>query len=677
MLTDVRIKQAQNHRMTGRTQVELEAARSRYFDLYDLAPVSYLTVSENDRILEANLTAANMLGLNSRELTGRSIRKFITPADQDIYHLLCKRLFETDQPQFCELRIVKQDGSRFWVHLTCTHAHTTTEIATHRVVMTDINDRKLAQEKLWVSDAALKTIRQGVLITTPGFRVVSVNDAFLSMTGYSEHEIIGSNCSFLNGPLTDALTLKTFVKAIDRNKAFSGQVLNYRKDGSCFWNELTISPVYDSQGMLTHFISINSDISDRKRLDQELHNINIELQRAAIIAEKANLAKSEFLSSMSHELRSPLNAILGFAQLLESGAPPPTPSQEGKIKQILRAGWLLLTLINEILDLASIESGKIAVSLEPLSLAAILLDCQSMIEPQASSANIVINFEQSIGPLQVIADPTRLKQVIINLLSNAIKYNRTNGTVNVAVNSDAAGTVRISVQDTGKGLSAEKLLQLFQPFNRLGQEVSNIEGTGIGLVVAKRLTELMGGKIGAQSTDGVGSVFWIELRTSHLVPVTDPARQSLALQHPELAEPDHKGGSVLYVEDNAANLELMEHILADRPKLKLITARNGTEGVEKARTEHPQVILMDINLPGISGVEVLTILRQDPATKRIPVLAISANAMPLDVVRGLQAGFFRYLTKPIKIDEFWRALDLALAAAPAVAGPAAPAFQSG
>jgi PAS domain S-box-containing protein len=551
------------------TQIELEAARSRYFDLYDLAPVSYFTVNNTEYILEANLTAANMLGVASRELSGRSIRHFITPADQDIYYLVCKRLFETDQPQSCELRIIKPDGSKYWVHLTCTHAHAATEIATHRVVMTDINDRKSAQEKLSASDVALK------------------------------------------------------------------------------------------------------------ELNQELQVRNIELQSAAIVAEKANLAKSEFLSSMSHELRSPLNAILGFAQLLASGAQPPTASQKGKIEQILRAGWYLLTLINEILDLASIESGKIAVSLEPVSLAAVLLDCQSMIEPQARSANICINFQQSVGPLSVIANPIRLKQVLINLMSNAIKYNRSNGTVDVTFKTDTKGLVRISVQDSGNGLSREKLLQLFQPFNRLGQEAGSAEGTGIGLVVAKRLTELMGGTIGAQSTQGQGSVFWIELGTVEAVPVTDLAQQAPAPLDPELAEPDRMGGSVLYVEDNATNVELVAHILAERPKLKLITASNGTEGIEKARSELPQVILMDINLPGISGVEALKILRQDPVTQHIPVLAVSANAMPLDIVRGLQAGFFRYLTKPIKIDEFLRALDLALAAAPAVAAPAAPAFQSG
>lgn len=395
----------------------------------------------------------------------------------------------------------------------------------------------------------------------------------------------------------------------------------------------------------------------------ELELQNEALQRTSILAEKANLAKSEFLSSMSHELRSPLNSILGFAQLLECGSPPPTPSQQGKVEQILRAGWYLLSLINEILDLASIESGKVALSLETVPLAEALLDCQRMIEPQADSAAIHVNFQQLSNPLLVIADPIRLKQVLVNLLSNAIKYNRVNGTVNVTVNFSVAGRVRISVQDTGNGLSPKQLAQLFQLFKRLGQEGGSVEGTGIGLVVAKRLTELMGGKIGVQSTVGVGSVFWVELGMAQALPGSARGQQAFAGQRPALAGFDQAPASVLYVEANQANRELVEQILAERPNLQLFTARDGKQGVEMARCKRPHVILMGINLPVIDGIEALRQLRQDPITQYIPVLAVSASAMPTDIVKGLQAGFFRYLTKPIKMDEFWCALDLALACA--------------
>jgi CheY-like chemotaxis protein len=364
---------------------------------------------------------------------------------------------------------------------------------------------------------------------------------------------------------------------------------------------------------------------------------------------------------MSHELRSPLNAILGFAQLMESEAPQPTPSQKTSINQILQAGWYLLELINEILDLALIESGKLSLSPEPVSLMEVLGDCHAMIEPQAQKSGIRLNFPQLDNPHFVGADRTRVKQVIINLLSNAIKYNRVGGTVEVTCHPNTAERLRISVHDTGEGLSADKLLQLFQPFNRLGQEAGNEEGTGIGLVVSKRLVELMGGEIGVESTVGVGSVFWIELNasvTEHIIDTVDDHTPSSVVRVHEKS--DALLRTVLCVEDNPANLMLMETLLDRRTDIRLLTARNGKRGIEIAHAAQPDVILMDINLPGISGITALKILREDPATAHIPVIALSANAMPRDIEKGLDAGFFRYLTKPIKVNEFMDTLNAAL-----------------
>ena len=327
---------------------------------------------------------------------------------------------------------------------------------------------------------------------------------------------------------------------------------------------------------------------------------------------------------------------------------------------ILRGGWYLLTLINEILDLALIESGKLSLSMEPLSLAQVLVDCQDMVGQQAELKGIRVNFPSFTSPLLVVADPIRLKQVIVNLLSNAIKYNRVNGTVDLTVRADLQKRLRISVRDTGVGLSPEKVAQLFQPFNRLGQEGSTTEGTGIGLVVTKRLAELMGGSVGAQSEVGVGSVFWVELSAAQELPHTMLAKEGVMGARALKKISGTTSYTVLYVEDNPANVELVEQILADRPNFRLLLANDGIQGVELARLHHPHVILMDINLPGISGVDALKLLRTDPATCQIPVLAVSANAMPVDIVKGLSAGFFRYLTKPFKINEFLEVLDMAL-----------------
>jgi signal transduction histidine kinase/CheY-like chemotaxis protein len=371
-------------------------------------------------------------------------------------------------------------------------------------------------------------------------------------------------------------------------------------------------------------------------------------------AEAANVAKSNFLSSMSHELRSPLNAILGFAQLLETGKPPPTDTQTERIHQILKAGWYLLNLINEILDLATVESKKLSLAHEPVLLTDVMRECQTMVESQAQSCGIRLHVLAFDSTWFVSADRTRLIQVLVNLLTNAIKYNSEQGTVEVKCTESVPGRIRISVKDCGMGLPHEKLLQLFQPFNRLGQEVGTKEGTGLGLVVAKRLVELMGGRIGVESTVGVGSEFWFEL--PRVVATYAPADNSMPECLTPQAQPDAARSILLYVEDDPANLMLVEQILRDHMHMRMLSARDANLGIALARAHLPDVILMDINLPGISGIEAMNILREDPATAHIPIIALSANAMRGDFDKGMEAGFFRYLTKPIKINEFLNAL---------------------
>jgi PAS domain S-box-containing protein len=425
------------------------------------------------------------------------------------------------------------------------------------------------------------------------------------------------------------------------------------KDGSRFPAIVSITALRDDAGDLIGYLLIGTDNSARKRVE-------LERNAAMAAAEKANLAKSDFLSSMSHELRTPLNVILGFAQLIESGLPHPTPPQQRSIDQILQAGWYLLDLINGILDLALIESGHVTLSPEPVSLNEVLVECRAMIEPQAQKRGIAMTFPHFAAPCLVSADRTRVKQVLINLLFNAIKYNRPRGTVLVEIKPTASDTIRISVRDSGEGLTAEQREQLFQPFNRLGQEAGVEEGTGIGLVVTKRLVELMGGKIGANSTPGVGSEFWVELRLA--------GTTQLAFANPDetpavatLASGDAPLRTLLYVEDNPANLELVEQLVARRPDLHLLSAADGNLGIEFARAYLPELILMDLNLPGLGGVEAMKILHADPNTAHIPVIALSANAVPRDIEKALAAGFFNYLTKPIKVGEFMAALDTALA----------------
>jgi signal transduction histidine kinase/ActR/RegA family two-component response regulator len=424
------------------------------------------------------------------------------------------------------------------------------------------------------------------------------------------------------------------------------------KDGGRFPAVVSITALRDDHHEIIGYLLIGSDNSARKRVESELN-------QAMAAAETANRAKTDFLSSMSHELRTPLNAVLGFAQLMETGTPAPTAAQKRNLNQIQKAGWYLLELINEILDLALIESGKVTLSREAVSLAEVMLECRAMVESQAQTRGIGMTFPHFDTLPFVKADRTRIKQVLINLLFNAIKYNRPGGSVAVEYKLVESDSIRISVRDTGAGLTAEQLAQLFQPFNRLGKEGGAEEGTGIGLVVTKRLVELMDGTIGADSAPGAGSVFWIELRLSAPPQIVIPEAELATLARPHVPQ-GTPPRTLLYVEDNPANLELVEQLIARRSDLRLLSAADGTLGVEFARAYLPEVILMDINLPGISGIEAMMILRADPATAHIPIIALSANAVPRDIERAVEAGFFNYLTKPIKVNEFMEALDAAL-----------------
>jgi signal transduction histidine kinase/ActR/RegA family two-component response regulator len=423
---------------------------------------------------------------------------------------------------------------------------------------------------------------------------------------------------------------------------------------------VSITALRDDYGEIIGYLLIGTDISVRKRVEAELKD-------AIAAAEKANLAKSSFLAGMSHELRTPLNAILGFAQLLESGNPYPTPSQKRSIDQILKAGWYLLELINEILDLALIESGKLTLSAEPVALAEVMSECRGLIESQAQARRVSLTFPKFATPYFVKADRTRMKQILINLFYNAIKYNKPGGTVTVEVEPVEKDSIRIRVRDTGAGLGPAQLAQLFQPFNRLGKEAGAEEGTGIGLVMTKRLIETMGGAIGVESTVGKGSEFWVEIGLTGA-----PQTAFHALEEAAIDDRDLPAGTpiktVLYVEDNPANLELVEQLVARRRDLRLLSASDGELGLEYARTYLPELILMDINLPGISGIEAMKALRADPATAHIPILALSANAVPRDIEKAIAAGFSGYVTKPINVARFMTLLDDALAPAQAAPG---------
>jgi len=646
--------------------------------IFNSANFSSIATDAKGVIQIFNVGAERMLGYTAAEVMNK-----ITPADiSDPEEVIARakalslELGTTITPGFealvfkasrgiediYELSYIRKDGSRFPAVVSVTALRDAQDaIIGYLLIGTDNTARRQVEEKLrWteegfrlmvesVTDAAI------VMLNSEGC-VVSWNTGAQRIKGYSSDEIMGKHFSQFY-PATD-VEQGTPQRDLDAAAAlgrFEVEGWRLRKDGSLFWANVVFTAIRDAEGNARGFAKLTRDLTERRLVEQTL-------TLAKGTAEKANLAKSEFLSSMSHELRSPLNAILGFAQLMQSDATPPSLSQKASIDEILRAGWYLLELINEILDLAQIESGKVSLSKEPTSLAEVLLECQAMIEPQAQARGISMTFPKFPVPCFVKADRTRLKQVLINLLSNAIKYNTAGGTVVVDCDGcHSPGRIRVNVRDTGPGLTPEKVAQLFQPFNRLGQERGPEQGTGIGLVMSKRLVELMGGALGVESRVGEGSTFWWELAAA-----AAPKLQ-LKTALPEAARADAQAGgplrTLLYVEDNPANLKLIEQLIARRPTIRLLTAVDGNQGIQMARAHQPDVVLMDINLPGISGIEALKILRDDPETAHIPIVALSANAMPRDVVKGITAGFFSYLTKPIKVDEFMAALDAALKAA--------------
>jgi PAS domain S-box-containing protein len=587
-----------------------------------------------------------------------------------------------------ELTYIRKDGSRFPAIVSVTALRDAQGlIIGYLLIGTDNTARKQAEEALLTAGALQKAIFDSAnfsSIATDAKGVIQIfNVGAEHMLGYSATDVMNKiTPADISDPQEVITRAQTLSAELDTQikpgfealvfKASRGiediyELTYIRKDGSRFPAVVSVTALRDTRDAIIGYLLIGTDNTARKLVEAErvqlfitLQENNIELATAKVVAEKASLAKSVFLSSMSHELRTPLNAILGFAQLLHKGPPTPTDAQLIKLQQVIKAGWYLLELINEILDLAVIESGKIVLSHEAVSLAEVMHECQGMIEEEAKKRGIHIDFLPIDNAWYIYADRTRLKQALINLLTNSVKYNRERGMVVVKCTCTPQH-IRICIKDSGEGLSPEKLSQLFQPFNRLGQENGSEEGTGIGLVVTKQVIELMGGTISVKSTVGLGCEFLIEL--ARVVAPQLAAGNTLAIEIGSQAHASAAIHTLLYVEDNPSSLMLVEQIIGENSQIRMLSAINAEIGIALARAHQPDLILMDINLPGISGVEALAILRHDSETAHIPVIALSANAMPRDIEKGLEAGFFRYITKPIKLNEFTEALDAAIASA--------------
>ncbi len=516
-------------------------------------------------------------------------------------------------------------------------------------ILHDITDLRRAQTRAEVVSEMLNqsvgALRDAFVLFDADERLILCNDAYSTLLGGGIH----AGMTF-EEVLRQGLSQGRFTKAVGREEEwFAERLAGFRKGGA---GEILVdgrwflsSDQYLANG---YVVGTRVDVTDLRHAREE--------------ADRANRAKSDFLSSMSHELRTPLNAILGFAQLLaHSRKEPLSDRQAAQVGHILAGGKHLLNLINDVLDLARVETGKILLSLEPLETRGLLDDCLMLTRRLGEATGItVIDGTGGMALPSLFVDQTRAKQVLLNLLSNAVKYNRPNGTVRLSAQADSDGRLRLSVTDTGYGIPADRRGELFQPFSRLGQELGEIEGTGIGLTITRKLATEMGGDVGVSSEEGVGSTFWVSLPTTnghaHVVTVGDEGGSRAFRTGGLDGAGDGALRHVLYVEDNRANRALMAQAMEDVDYIRLTMAATAEDGLRLALEERPDVILMDINLPGMDGFEALSVLRDRPRTRAIPVIALTANAMLETLGRGRAAGFAAYLTKPVHQSDLHRVL---------------------
>jgi PAS domain S-box-containing protein len=637
-----------------RESESLPPTDDRYRQILDAAPDAMLVIDARGEILFMNRQTTALFGYTTSELLGKTLETLLPERFRGNHGRHVARYFSAPALRTMgsglELFGLRKDGTEVNIEVSLSPVRTGTSLLVSAAIR-DISDRKQIEAQAKVNadrlSSAVESIDDPVAIFDASDRLVLSNRAY-------RDQFPGEVCGKLYSELIDGASALLRFTNEEEKAAFLALRLAERKDPKGMFDVRTLDGrslrVTNRRTLDGGIVQTTWDLTDNVRYEEEL-------QKARVAAEAGSEAKSEFLSSMSHELRTPLNAILGFAQLLERDKKEPLSIRHrDRVSHIVKGGEHLLRLIDDILDLSRIEAGGVSISTEPVDLALVLSELVATLGPMAARNGLALDLlpvEEGL-PL-VAADRTRLAQILMNFASNAIKYNRPSGTVTVKVSGPTAGMVRITVIDSGIGIPEDKQASLFQPFQRAGQETGPIEGTGIGLVITKRLAELMGGSVGFQSAQGDGSAFWLDVPVyvSHSRSSAPPSVNS----HETLHLDDGPQRTIVYVEDNPANVAFMRDLLGNFEGLELITAPTAEMGLELIRKKLPELVLMDINLPGMSGLEALGILLTDPRTKSIPVIALTAAASDRDKQRGMQAGFYRYLTKPVRVDELLTALE--------------------
>ena len=597
-----------------------------------------------------NGAGASLLGMSAEEIIGRDDAELYEPetarrvmeGDREVMDAGVTRTLE-------DTRTIASGEERTYLVTKGPYRDTQGEILGLVGILHDITDRKRAETKLKEAEERFRSLAQNI---SDAITVIDADGIFRYQSpsmervlGYGPEELIGRNVFEIIHPDDLTRSREQFARLrTDSGATSSSQVRALHRDGS--WREVEANSINLIEEPSVEGIVVNfRDITERKRAEREI-------RQARDAADEANRAKSEFLSRMSHELRTPMNAILGFTQLLEMD--DLDDESRESTGYILKAGNHLLQLINEVLDIARIETGRLNLSMEPVEAAEIFREVVGLLRPLADDRGVRFRGRLEGWSVYVLADRQRLKQVILNLVSNAVKYNHEGGEVRLYCEEVVGERARISVGDTGAGIARKDIERLFVPFERLGAESTDIEGTGIGLALSKQLVGLMQGEIGVDSEVGEGSTFWVELSIE----------ESQILRHgrlegdeDDLNEPVIKNRTVLYIEDNLGNLKLIQRILDRRAEVDLIPAMQGRMGLDLAEEHRPDLILLDVHLPDINGDEVLKRLRNNGETRDIPVVVLSADATTSQIERLMTAGARAYLTKPIHVKEFLQVMD--------------------
>lgn len=602
----------------------------------------------SQQIVEANATAENSLLFRREQLLGMRITDLATSM-QDMFFW-----DEISSGQITEISAMasewqRQDGAMLPIEMSI-RMQQDKERTLAIVVAKDASSHKAVEDELAKMTSALRATLEatadGILVTDLRGNISNINHRFARIWQLAE-ELLNQHddqqiFAFIESQLQQPESYHQRLDELFATPTADGFDTLTLTDGRVI--ERYTKPQYLGADVIGKVFSF-SDVTARVKAEQDL-------LAAKNQAEQANRAKSEFLSQMSHELRTPLNAILGFAQILQEEL---SDEHREFTDHILKAGWHLLGLINEVLDLAKIEAGRLNVNIENFDILGVVRETLSLAAPIASKYGINVSDKTGTAPTSTIrADSTRVKQMVLNLVSNAIKYNRPNGQVTLTIEYPTTKMLRLVVTDTGIGMSEADLANLFQPFSRVGNKQNEVEGTGIGLAFTQKLAGLMQGDIGVSSVEGVGSSFWLDLPLAETAP--KPAIAETAAESAASSLPPGKSYTVLYIEDDPMSTYLMRSIFKTLPGTTLLTAPTPALGLELAQAHNPDLIISDINLPGMTGLELRQQLAAHPCTAQTPVFALSANAMPEDINQGLRAGFQRYLTKPLNIRELTAAM---------------------